>query len=567
MIKGKGVSEGIAFGKVFILEHEEIKVEDTKIEDTENEINIFNKALNSVIEETQKLIHELAGTEKNIMEAYLMILQDDTLIQETKNLITLKQYNAAYATEQGFNNIIKIFENMDDSYMAARSSDIKDMKNKILSKILNKEIIDLSELPENTVIVANELTTSDTAKLNLKNIAGIITKLGGITSHVSIMARTNEIPAIVDVENYKKEFKEKEFVAMNGTSGEIFVNPSKERIEELKRHKQQIEKEKQELEKYKNKESKTIDNHKVEVLSNIGIPKDADIAINNTAEGIGLFRSEFLYMNSDRFPTEEEQFRAYKNVVQKFKDKKVVIRTLDIGGDKDLKYMKLPKEENPFLGYRAIRICLDNTKLFKTQLRAILRASEYGNISIMIPMISSLEELKKAKEIIKEVKKDLINENIKFKKDIKVGIMIEIPATALIAEELAKECDFFSIGTNDLIQYTVAVERGNEKIADLYTKYHPAVIKLIKLAIDGAHKNNITCGMCGEAASDPLFIPLLIGLGLDEFSMNASKVLKARKTIINLNYKSCVKLTEEVLRLASSEEVKKQLDDFFITSN
>lgn len=562
MIKGKGVSDGVAFGKVMILKHEEIKVSDTKIENVENEMQIFHNALNSVIEETKKLIHELSGTERNIMEAYLMILQDSTLIQETINLIEQQNYNAAYATEEGFDTIIKVFENMEDSYMSARSSDIADMKNKILLKILNKKMIDLSRLPENTVIVANEITTSDTAKLDLKNTVGIITKLGGITSHVSIMARTNEIPAIIGIENYQNEFKENDFIAMNGTTGEIFVNPSKEKIEELKKYKQQIQQEKEELEKYKNKESKTIDNHKVEILSNIGIPRDADVAINNTAEGIGLFRSEFLYMNSEQFPTEEEQFRAYKNVAQKFKEKKVIIRTLDIGGDKDLKYMKLPKEENPFLGYRAIRICLDNTKLFKTQLRAILRASAYGNLSIMLPMISSLEELKKAKGIIEEVKKDLVNEHIEFRENIKVGIMIEIPSAALMAEELAKYCDFFSIGTNDLIQYTVAVERGNEKIANLYTKYHPAVIKLIKSAIDGAHKNNITCGMCGEAASDPLFIPLLIGLGLDEFSMNASKVLRARKTIMNLNYEDCKKLADEVLKLVSSDEITKRINDF-----
>ena len=320
-----------------------------------------------------------------------------------------------------------------------------------------------------------------------------------------------------------------------------------------------LKKEKEELEPYKKKATITKDGHKVELLANIGVPQDAEIAVNFAAEGVGLMRSEFLYMNSENFPTEEEQFQAYQKVTMQFQEKTVIIRTLDIGGDKDLKYMKLPKEGNPFLGYRAIRICLDNSELFKTQLRAILRASAYGNVAIMLPMISSIEELRDAKKIIQDVKKELSTENIPFKEDIEVGIMVEIPSAAIIAEELAKECDFFSIGTNDLIQYTIAVERGNEKIANLYTKFHPAVIRLIKSAIDGAHKNHILCGMCGEAASDPFFIPLLVGLGLDEFSMNASKILKARKLIRELDFEECEKLADEVLRLSSAEEVRLKL--------
>ena len=394
----------------------------------------------------------------------------------------------------------------------------------------------------------------------MKNIAGIVTEIGGSNSHVSIMARTNGIPAIVGIKHATQVLRENDFIAINGTTGEIFINPSNEECIKLGELKEKLKQEKSELEQYKNQETITEDGRRLELLSNIGVPQDAEIVLSNTAEGIGLFRSEFLYMNSENFPTEEEQFKAYKEVALKLENKKVIIRTLDIGGDKDLKYMKLPKEENPFLGYRAIRICLDNIALFKTQIRAILRASNYGNLAIMLPMISSIEELRDAKRIIQEVKKELIDSNISFKENIEIGIMIEIPAAALISESLAKECDFFSIGTNDLIQYTVAVERGNEKIANLYTKFHPAVIKLVKLAIDSAHKNNILCGMCGEAANDTKYVPLLVGLGLDEFSMNASEILKIRKIIRKLNYEKCKKLAEEIMQLSSAKEVEKKLN-------
>ena len=376
---------------------------------------------------------------------------------------------------------------------------------------------------------------------------------------MAIMARTHEIPAVVGIKQIMKQIKENDSIAINGGTGEIFVNPSNEEWKEFEEIKENSKKEKEKLKTYKNEISSTKDGHHVELLANIGGPQDIEIVINNTAEGVGLLRSEFLYMNSEDFPTEKEQFEAYKKVVEKLQNKRIVIRTLDIGGDKNLKYMKLPKEDNPFLGYRAIRIFLDNISLFKVQLRAILTASAYGNLAIMLPMISSIEELRESKKIIQEVKDELRTKKIPFNENIEIGIMIEIPSAALMAEELAKECDFFSIGTNDLIQYTVAVERGNEKVANLYTHFHPAVIKLIKSAIDGAHKNNILCGMCGEAAGDPSFIPLLVGLGLDEFSMNANKILQARKLVRELNFKECQKLAEEVLELNSSEEIKRKL--------
>ena len=560
MLVGKGISEGIGLGKAVILEENRLKIEKQKIENISAEKQKIYDAVKEVESEIEKLIKNIDGTEKEIMQAYLMILQDASLIQETIKIIEQEKCNSAYAVENGLNQIIKTFEEMDDPYMAARSRDIEDMKKRILAKLLKIEEIDLSKLPENTILVAKELSTSDSAKMNLKNISGIITEIGGVNSHMAIIARTNEIPAIVGIRHIFENIKENDFIALNGATGEIFLNPTQEKIEELTKNQENIKQEKQELEKYKNKKAITKDGHQVELLANIGGPQDIQIVIDNTAEGIGLLRSEFLYMDAKDFPSEEEQFEAYKKIAESLEKKRLVIRTLDIGGDKDLKYMKLPKEENPFLGYRAIRIYLDNVDLFKVQLRAILRASSYGNVAIMLPMISSIEELRKSKEIIEEVKQELKTKNIKFNENIEVGIMVEIPSSAVMADEFAKECDFFSIGTNDLIQYTIAVERGNEKLANLYSHFNPAVIRLIKSAIDGAHKNGILCGMCGEAAGDVKFIPLLVGLGLDEFSMNANKILKARKLITDLDFEECKQLANKVLQLDSTEGVKKILD-------
>lgn len=562
MLVGKGISEGIGLGKAVILEENRLKIEKQKIENISAEKQKIYDAVKEVESEIEKLIKNIDGTEKEIMQAYLMILQDPSLIQETIKIIEQEKCNSAYAVENGLNQIIKTFEEMDDPYMAARSRDIEDMKKRILAKLLKIEEIDLSKLPENTILVAKELSTSDSAKMNLKNISGIITEIGGVNSHMAIIARTNEIPAIVGIKHIFENIKENDYIALNGATGEIFLNPTQEKIKELTKNQENIKQEKQELEKYKNKKAITKDGHQVELLANIGGPQDIQIVIDNTAEGVGLLRSEFLYMDAKDFPSEEEQFEAYKKIAESLENKRLVIRTLDIGGDKDLKYMKLPKEENPFLGYRAIRIYLDNVDLFKVQLRAILRASSYGNVAIMLPMISSIEELRKSKEIIEEVKQELKTKNIKFNENIEVGIMVEIPSSAVMADKFAKECDFFSIGTNDLIQYTIAVERGNEKLVNLYSHFNPAVIHLIKSAIDGAHKNGILCGMCGEAAGDVKFIPLLVGLGLDEFSMNANKILKARKLIIDLNFEECKELANKVLKLESTEEVKRILDNF-----
>lgn len=562
MLKGMGISDGIGIGKAIILNNEEIKLEKIRTDDIEQEKKIFLDAIQSVKDETKNLISTLNGTEKDIMEAYLAILQDDTLVQETIKIIEQEKCNADYGADVGFNKIIQIFEQMDDPYMAARSRDIADMKRKVLSKILNIKEINLSNLPIHTILVAKELSTSNTAKLDLKNIEGIITEIGGENSHTAIMARTHRIPAIVGIKNVTNLINEEDVIAINGKTGEIFINPSKEEEKNLIEIKEKSDDIKKELEEYKNKPSITKDGHQVELMANIGDVGDINIVTENTAEGVGLFRSEFLYMNSDDFPTENEQFEAYKKVAESMPNKKIVVRTLDIGGDKNLKYMKLPQEENPFLGYRAIRIYLDNIALFKVQLRAILRASYYGNLAIMFPMIASVKELVDAKKVVEDVKKELREKNILFNENIKIGIMIEIPSAAIMADELAKECDFFSIGTNDLIQYTLAVERGNEKVASLYTHFHPAVIRLIKYVIDSAHNNGIICGMCGEAAGDSLYIPLLVGMGLDDFSMNANKILESRKLVRSLDYSKCKTLADEVLKMVHREEIKEKLNKF-----
>lgn len=562
MFKGKGVSVGIGFGTAVVLKEQERKIEKTTVDEPEKEMIRFKDALKQVEEDTQQIVDSATGTEKEIMSAYLMIIQDPTLTVETENAISNLKYNAEYAVDIGFNSVIQLFESMDDEYMAGRARDIADIKNRVLAKLANEETINISKLPENTIIVATELTTSDTAKLDFKNVSGIISEIGGTNSHTSIMARTHAIPAITRVEDATKIFRNGDKIAINGSTGEIFLNPTQEETEQLQKLQKQLKEETEELEKYKKLDTRTKDDYKVELVANIGTPADIESVIKNSAEGVGLFRSEFLYMDNENMPTEEEQFEAYKKVAEAMGDKPVIIRTLDVGGDKEIKYLHLEKEANPFLGYRAIRLCLDKIAIFKIQLRAILRASAFGNLSIMFPMISSIEELREAKKILEECKKELDGENINYNKNIKTGIMIEIPSAALISVGLATECDFFSIGTNDLIQYTVAVERGNEKISKLYTKYHPAVIKLVKLAIDGAHSANIFCGMCGEAASDELYVPLLVGLGLDEFSMNPNSILKTRKRIGELDRKECEKLANEILIMTSAEEVEKRLKEF-----
>ena len=565
MLRGKGISSGIGIGKALILKKEEIKIEKSKIENVKSELEKLQVSLNSVIEETEKSIEMLKQNPNSeqiqILEAYLMILQDETLVEKAKELIEKEKLNSVYAVEEGLGEVITNFKNIPDEYISERAKDIEDIKNRIIAKLLKIEEKGFGEIEPNTIIVTQELTTSDTAKINMKNVSGIISEIGGTNSHVSIIARNRQIPMIIRVESVLAKIKNGDAIIVNGNTGEIYINPTTEEMEKFQNIQKEEEVEKRKLEEYKNRVAKTKDGYQVEVSCNIGKTSDLEEALKVGADGIGLFRTEFLFMDSEQMPTEEEQFESYKKIGENMKDKLSIIRTLDAGGDKNIPYLNLEKEENPFLGYRAIRVCLVNTAIFKTQLRAILRASIYGNLAIMFPMISTIDELRKVKQILEECKKELDSENIKYNKEIKVGMMIEIPAAAIMAESFAKECDFFSIGTNDLIQYTVAVERGNTKIANLYTKNHPAVIRLIKHTIDSAHKNGIFCGMCGEAASNFQYIPLLIGMGLNEFSMNSSAILQAKKTITELNKKDCEKLVDEILKLSSDKEVEKRLKD------
>ena len=562
MLKGKGISEGIGIGKALVLKKQDIKIEKSKIEDIDLELEKLDVSLNSVIKETEELRDKSNNEQKQILEAYLMILQDEELIQKTKELIKNEKLNCVYSVEQGMNEIITNFRNIPDEYISERANDIEDIKNRIISKLLQIEEKDLGKIEPTTIIVTQELTTSDTAKINMKNVSGIISEIGGTNSHVSIIARNKQIPMVIRVENIVEQIKDGDIVVINGETGDIHINPTIEEMAHYQKLQKQDEEEKQELEKFKNTVAKTKDGYQVDVSSNIGKTSDLEDVLKFGADGIGLFRTEFLFMDSPQMPTEEEQFESYKKIAENMKDKLSIIRTLDAGGDKDIPYLNLEKEDNPFLGYRAIRLCLGDPEMFKIQLKAILRASIYGNLAIMFPMISVIDELRQAKQVLEECKKELDAQNIKYNKQIKVGMMIEIPAAAIMADTFAKECDFFSIGTNDLIQYTIAAERGNTKIANLYTKNHPSVIKLIKQTIDAAHKNGIFCGMCGEAASNFQYIPLLIGMGLNEFSMNSSAILQAKKTITELNKKDCEKLVDEVLQFSSDKEVEKKLKEF-----
>ena len=559
MLKGKGISNGIGIGKALILKKEKIKIEKTKIEDVTTELEKLNVSLNSVIQETEKLKQNSNDEQKQILEAYLMILQDETLLQKVKELIEKEKINSVFAVEQGLGEIITNFRNIPDEYISERANDIEDIKNRIISKLLEIKENDLSNIEPNTIIVTQELTTSDTAKINMKNVSGIISEIGGTNSHVSIIARNKQIPMIIGIEDITNKIENDDILIIDGETGEIHINPTIEEMTKYQNLQKEEGEEKQKLEQFKNRVAITKDGYQVEVCSNIGKTSDLEDVLKVGADGIGLFRTEFLFMDLPQMPTEDEQFESYKKIAENMKDKLSIIRTLDAGGDKNIPYLNLEKEDNPFLGYRAIRLCLGNSEMFKIQLRAILRASIYGNLAIMFPMISVIDELRAAKALLEQCKKELDEQNIKYNKQIKVGMMIEIPAAAIMANIFAKECDFFSIGTNDLIQYTIAAERGNPQIANLYTKNNPAVIRLIKQTIDAAHNNGIFCGMCGEAASNFQYIPLLIGMGLNEFSMNSSSVLQAKKTITELNKKECEKLVEEILQFTSDKEVENRL--------
>lgn len=567
MIKGINVSPGVVFGKVLLVENNEINIDKKNIADIEAEVQRFSDAVEKSRQELimvkEKALKDFGEDKAQIFETYLLVLDDPEFIDSTINKIKDEKVNAEYAFGEIRDSFITILESMDDSYMRERVADIKDVSNRILRYLLGLKYVDLSSLDSDVILVAHDLTPSDTAVMDKKRVLGFLTEIGGKTSHTAIMARSLEIPAVVGVKDITQTIKNGDFIIFNGENGEVTINPDNDTIEEYKKLKADYEKKKLELQALIGKETKTLDGKHIELVSNIGTPKDLDTLIKNDAEGVGLYRTEFLYMESDNAPTEEEQFESYKTVVEKLNPKPVVIRTLDIGGDKKLPYLKIEEEMNPFLGYRAIRICLDKKDIFKTQLRALLRAGVYGNLKIMFPMISNLQELLNAKAVLEEVKAELDEENVTYSKNIQVGMMIEVPSAAIISDILAKHVDFFSIGTNDLIQYTCAVDRMNEKISHLYSQFNPAVLRLIKLVIDNAHKEGKWVGMCGEAAGDRKMIPILLGLGLDEFSMSSISVLTARKFINSFKFDEAKAIAEKALQMQTDAEITKFMDSIF----
>lgn len=557
MVKGIAASEGIAVGKVLLLKKEEPVIEKRIIAPDEKEIekNKLSAALAKSREQIEQIKKNAGDVMKEILDAHLLILEDDELVGMIVGKIEAENQDAVSATRDSVEFFANILGAMEDAYMKERAADIRDIGYRIIMNLLGKDILSLMTIQEPVIVVAHDITPSDTAQMNKEKVLGFLTEIGGKTSHSAIMARTLEIPAILGLENITKQVKTGDTVCFDGEEGILFVDPDEETLQKYKKMAQEQEHTKKLLAQYKEKKTQTKDGHQVELASNIGNPKDAENADKNGAEGVGLYRTEFLYMDRDNLPSEDEQYEAYRAVLEKMGERPVVIRTLDIGGDKKLPYLQLPDEMNPFLGYRAVRICLDQTDLFKTQLRALLRASVHGNLKIMYPMISSLEEVRSANAILDECKKELDREGIPYAK-FEVGIMIEIPSAALTADLIAPEVDFFSIGTNDLIQYTCAVDRMNQKIAELYNPFHPAVLRLIKRVIDAAHENGIWCGMCGETAGNKKLIPLYLGMGLDEFSMSAGAILKARKQIADWSLADAQKIVDDVMKLKTAEEIE-----------
>ena len=568
MYKGTGASPGIALGKALVIEHSELVIEKKTIENIDKEIQKLESAVKVSKEELtkvkEKALAELGEHEAEIFEAHLLVLEDPELIGSAISKIRDEKVNADYALNEIKEIFVAMFESMDNEYMRERAADTKDVTNRVLRHILGIKVVDLAELDEEVVLIAHDLTPSDTATMNKNMVLGFLTDIGGRTSHTAIMARTLEIAAVVGLNDITKKVKDGDYIVFNGDTGEVIVNPDEETKAKYASLKEEFEEYRKSLELLKGQASITTDGRHVELAGNIGSPNDVEGLIKNDAEGVGLYRTEFLYMDKeDSFPTEEEQYEAYKAVLEGMNNKPIVIRTLDIGGDKELPYFEMEAEMNPFLGYRAIRLCLDRKDIFKTQLRALYRASVHGKLRIMFPMISSLEELLDAKEVIKEVLKELDAENIAYSNDVEVGMMIEIPSAAVISDVLAKHVDFFSIGTNDLIQYTCAVDRMNQKISHLYNQFNPAVLRLIKMVIDNAHKEGKWVGMCGESAGDQRMIPILLGFGLDEFSMSPISILPARKLITSLSYADMQKFADEVLAMGTAKEIKEYVDKTF----
>ncbi|HBG5847017.1 TPA: phosphoenolpyruvate--protein phosphotransferase [Clostridioides difficile] len=565
--KGIGASPGVALGKALVVEHSELVIEKKSIDNVEAEIAKLEDAVavskEELVKVKEKASEELGAEEAEIFEAHLLVLEDPELIGSAIDKIKTESVNAEYALNEIKEMFVSMFESMDNEYMKERAADIKDVTNRILRHVLGIKVVDLSALSEEVVLIAHDLTPSDTATMNKKMVLGFLTDIGGRTSHTAIMSRTLEIAAIVGLNDITSKVKDGDFVVFNGDTGEVIVNPDEETINKYTELKAKYEDERKALQLLKGKPSVTLDGKHVELAGNIGTPNDIEGLIKNDAEGVGLYRTEFLYMDRDSFPTEEIQYEAYKAVLEGMDGKPIVIRTLDIGGDKELSYLSMEPEMNPFLGYRAIRLCLDRKDIFKTQLRALYRASVHGRLRIMFPMISSLEELLQAKEVVKEVLAELDSEGVAYAKDVEIGMMIEVPSAAVISDVLAKHVDFFSIGTNDLIQYTCAVDRMNQKISYLYNQFNPAVLRLIKIVIDNAHKEGKWAGMCGESAGDQKMIPILLGMGLDEFSMSPISILPARKLITSVKESDMKKLADDVLNMGTAEEIKSYIEKTF----
>lgn len=560
MIKGIAASSGISIGKALKKEHIEINVEKKSISDIDAEKAKFAAAIGKAKAEISDLVtltkENIGEDESKVFEAHLMILEDPEVASRVNEGLETQKLCVEYIYNQVTDSFIDMFMQIPDEYLRERAHDLKDVRDRVIRHLLGIIVRDYSQLKENAIIIAHDLTPSDTASLDKAHTIGFITEIGGSTSHSAIMARTLEIPAVVGTGDIMSQVEEGQMVILDGDAGIVIVGPSEAEIQHYTQLKEEREAFTKALEKLKGQATSSKDGHTVELAANIGSPNDLEGVLKYDAEGVGLYRTEFLYMDRANWPTEEEQFQAYKKVAQGLQGKPVVIRTLDIGGDKKLDYYQMPEEMNPFLGYRAVRLCLDQVDIFKTQLRAIMRASHYGNIRIMFPMISSVEEIRQVKAILAEVKTELQAEGKPFNPETQVGIMIEIPAAAVIADLLAKEVDFFSIGTNDLIQYTVAVDRMNHKISYLYNPFNPAVLRLINGVIQAAHRQGIWVGMCGETAGNPLLIPLYLAMGLDEFSMTPSAILKARWIISKQSKADLQAVLEKVLDTPTAEEIK-----------
>lgn len=561
MISGIVVSPGIAFGKAFFLNKKKITINKEKIssnninQEIKKFINSKEKTILQLKQIKKKSTKTLGKNKEDIFEGYIMILQDQELENDIVNLIKTQNCSADAATSNVINKQVKILEEIKDDYLKNRAIDIRDIGNRLIQNILKIENTKLNTIEEEVILITKELTPSETAQINSEKILGFVTDLGGLTSHTSIMARSLDLPAIVGTTDITKRVKNGDFIILDSLNNEIYINPTKSIIKKKQNLKIKFLQEKLELKNLKNFPAKTLDGHKVEIGANIGSPDDITKVQENGAECIGLYRTEFLFMSRKSLPSEDEQFLAYKLVAEAMKKKPVIIRTMDIGGDKSLPYMKLPKEENPFLGWRAIRISMTHKEILKTQLRAILRASAFGKLRILFPMIISVEEIRILKTEIANIKKQLFKENLKFDRFIEIGIMIETPAAAMMSDHLSLEVDFFSIGSNDLTQYTLAVDRGNELVSNLYNPMSPSVLKLIKKVIDSSHQQGKWTGICGELAADTKATTLLLGLGIDELSMSSSFIPNIKKIIRNSNFKDSQKMATQALSKATSKEL------------